>query len=98
LLEFGPPALDAGGFFLGRKLLKSPGLRTQQGLRRIFHTRQLGRFSERQMKLRHRRGLNNAMSAFWTVDGRAVAPNPVTGLWSCCTRLHSKQIHPRVFR
>jgi hypothetical protein len=51
------------------------------------------------MKLQGSVGDNNELEADRRVGWlHPLAPNPVIGLWSSCTRLHSKQIHFRVFR
>ena len=71
----------------------------QQGFRLIFHIREFAQAASVQGRsctlscAAKRIAVERCRGSI-----RPLAPNPVTGLWSGCTRLHSKQIHFRVFR
>jgi hypothetical protein len=90
--------LTAGGFFLAHTFWNR-WTRLSTRILPDFPHYGILMSASRNMKLRCSVRGNNELEADrregWR---RPLALNPVTGLWSGCTRLHSKQIHFCVFR
>jgi hypothetical protein len=86
---------SVGGFSFVFALSRISEIRSQQGFRQIFHILQ---FITPEQKLRVETHEKTGSGAGPSIILNPLAPNPVSGLWSRCTQLHSKQIHFRVFR